>query len=98
MANNEGGISTIANEAPPKSFLSAESHATSTVAVHADDILNASADVAPALHVSTTFRYASNPDDLVSARDLKVGYRNVATFYLITIAKSSAWLQGSPSQ
>ncbi len=28
-----------------------------TLAVHADDKLNSSTDVAPALHVSTTFRY-----------------------------------------
>jgi cystathionine beta-lyase/cystathionine gamma-synthase len=32
--------------------------------VHADDYLNKSRDVAPALHVSTTFRYNSDPDQL----------------------------------
>ncbi|KAJ3042868.1 hypothetical protein HDV00_006429 [Rhizophlyctis rosea] len=39
----------------------------STVAIHGDDPLNTphTTDVAPALHVSTTFRYPDNPEDLV---------------------------------
>lgn len=37
----------------------------SSRAVHADDHLNNVTDVAPPLHVSTTFRYDSNPDNLV---------------------------------
>ncbi|KAF2666190.1 cystathionine gamma-synthase [Microthyrium microscopicum] len=32
----------------------------STLAIHADDYLNTSTDVAPALHVSTTFRYTND--------------------------------------
>lgn len=32
--------------------------------VHADDFLNSHAAVAPPMHVSTTFRYSRNPDDL----------------------------------
>ncbi|KAI4277959.1 MAG: hypothetical protein LQ337_001389 [Flavoplaca oasis] len=36
-----------------------------TQAIHADDDLNATSDVAPPLHVSTTFRYAGDPEDLV---------------------------------
>ena len=39
----------------------------STLAIHADDHLNTAIDVAPPLHVSTTFRYANNPKDLVPA-------------------------------
>lgn len=35
-----------------------------TQAIHADDPLNILDDVAPAIHVSTTFRYDSNPDRL----------------------------------
>ena len=38
---------------------------TSSQAIHADDFLNSGSDVAPALHVSTTFRYNANPDLLV---------------------------------
>ncbi|KAI4131938.1 MAG: hypothetical protein LQ347_002756, partial [Umbilicaria vellea] len=41
-----------------------------TQAIHADDHLNSGPDVAPSLHVSTTFRYTSNPADLVPAKDL----------------------------
>lgn len=44
----------------------------STLAIHADDNLNRTADVSPALHVSTTFRYAANPDELRPARDVDV--------------------------
>lgn len=43
-----------------------------TRAIHADDHLNRAEDVAPAMHVSTTFRYASKPEDLVPAKDLDV--------------------------
>jgi cystathionine gamma-synthase len=40
----------------------------STAALHADESFNhATTDVAPALHVSTTFRYSSVPEDLVPA-------------------------------
>ncbi len=43
-----------------------------TQAIHADDHLNRTEDVAPAMHVSTTFRYADKPEDLVTAKDLDV--------------------------
>ncbi|GAB7356420.1 hypothetical protein MBLNU459_g7192t1 [Dothideomycetes sp. NU459] len=48
----------------------------STLAVHADDALNHSTDVAPAMHVSTTFRYSSNPDELVPTNDDDLPTRN----------------------
>lgn len=32
--------------------------------VHADDFLNSHSAVAPPMHVSTTFRYSRNPDEL----------------------------------
>lgn len=41
------------------------SYSASTLAVHGDDALNSTEDVAPAMHVSTTFRYTSDPDKLV---------------------------------
>ncbi|OJJ51738.1 hypothetical protein ASPZODRAFT_148962 [Penicilliopsis zonata CBS 506.65] len=40
---------------------------SSTRALHADDPLNVVTDVAPPLHLSTTFRYPDNPDDLAPA-------------------------------
>lgn len=43
-----------------------------TQAIHADDHLSHGTDVAPALHVSTTFRYTSKPEDLVPAKDQEV--------------------------
>lgn len=42
----------------------------STRSLHADDELNVVTDVAPPLHVSTTFRYSDNPDELVPLTDL----------------------------
>ena len=44
-------------------------HAASTLTLHADDHLNRSTDVAPPIHLSTTFRYASDPNDLVPAAE-----------------------------
>ncbi|KAI1172546.1 pyridoxal phosphate-dependent transferase [Nemania sp. FL0916] len=42
----------------------------SAQAVHADDFLNTHAAVAPPMHVSTTFRYSENPDDLIPMQNL----------------------------
>ena len=44
----------------------------SSLAIHADDFLNVNQDVAPALHVSTTFRYSGDPDKLVPHHQLDV--------------------------
>ncbi|KAF7190520.1 putative trans-sulfuration enzyme [Pseudocercospora fuligena] len=41
-----------------------------TLAIHADDQINQNVDVAPPLHVSTTFRYPSDPDKLIRERDI----------------------------
>lgn len=46
-----------------------QAHSMSTLAIHADDHLNGNPDVAPPIHISTTFRFASNPKDLVPAAD-----------------------------
>lgn len=40
------------------------SYKMSTISVHGDDPLNLLTDVAPPLHVSTTFRYTSDPKEL----------------------------------
>lgn len=46
-------------------------HAPSTLSVHADDRLNVNIpDVAPSLHLSSTFRYTSTPSDLIPAKHL----------------------------
>ena len=44
-------------------------HAASTLALHADDHLNRNTDVAPPIHLSTTFRYGSDPSNLVPAAE-----------------------------
>jgi hypothetical protein len=37
--------------------------------VHADDSINTHSAVAPPMHVSTTFRYSRNPDNLLPWSD-----------------------------
>lgn len=49
----------------------------SSQAIHADDFLNIHQDVAPALHLSTTFRYSGNPDTLVPHSQLDVRYSSL---------------------
>lgn len=64
------GITSICHDIEPTSTVRPQHQ--STLAIHGDDHLNRSTDVSPALHVSTTFRYASNPSELVPAKDLEV--------------------------
>jgi len=45
----------------------------STLSVHADDPINSYTDVAPAMHVSTTFRYPHDPSNLIPTGTSEVG-------------------------
>lgn len=63
---------------PLASLAISESAAPATLALHADDVLNNVTDVAPPIHLSTTYRYAENPDEL-----LTVSQRNVCTSFLL---------------
>lgn len=49
--------------------------ALASLSVHADDHISAHRAVAPAMHVSTTFRYSDNPDDLVPDENVDVRIR-----------------------
>lgn len=40
-----------------------------TQALHADDHLHLVTDVAPPIHLSTTFRYPNEPENLVPSED-----------------------------
>ena len=46
----------------------------SSKTVHADDFLNTGTDVAPPLHVSTTFRYNRDADTLKTWKELDVRF------------------------
>ncbi len=46
----------------------------SSKTVHADDFLNTEPDVAPSLHVSTTFRYNRDPETLKTWNELDVSW------------------------
>ena len=72
MASVTSGISTTQSEVSPTPTFPSESIRYSTLALHADNVLDECTDVAPALHVSTTFRYSSHPNELVPAGDRKV--------------------------
>lgn len=71
MTNDAGGIPGLQATSSMSPQLSQDLDA-STLAVHADDQLNQTTDVAPAIHVSTTFRYSQEPNNLVTASELKV--------------------------
>ncbi|GAO48438.1 cystathionine gamma-synthase [Saitoella complicata NRRL Y-17804] len=45
--------------------MSSKQLSLSTLAIHGDDKVNVVTDVAPPMHVSTTYRYPRNPDELV---------------------------------
>lgn len=44
-------------------------HHPSTNALHADDYLNLVTDVAPPIHLSTTFRFPKEPENLIPSED-----------------------------
>ena len=73
MAPSVNGITAVIHGSPPpQPSISLEHPQPSTLAVHGDDSLNRTTDVSPALHVSTTFRYTSDPTELIPASDLAV--------------------------
>lgn len=68
-------LDPVISSQPPQSHSSsslAETYAPATQALHADRHLDVTSDVAPPLHVSTNFRYASDPDALVPLAELDV--------------------------
>lgn len=60
-------------------------------ALHADDHLNSTSDIAPPLHVSTNFHYPTDPDDLIPVRDLDVSSPLTPSITSITNPLSSRW-------
>lgn len=52
------------------------SYSLSTLGIHGDDPINSATDVAPPLHVSTTFRYPSDPSALKPIADLGLADRD----------------------
>lgn len=79
---------------PSKLAIKDQSYSPATLAIHADDRLNAhTADVAPALHVSTTFRYSNNPTDLVPAADEDCDIDNAPLVYSRVSAPNTTRLE-----
>lgn len=62
----DDGIESVTTKIPlPEAALA-------TLALHADDPLNVVDDVAPPMHVSTTFRYPHDPAQLIPFADRTV--------------------------
>ncbi|KAI4216528.1 MAG: hypothetical protein LQ351_001017 [Letrouitia transgressa] len=61
----------------------------STQAIHGDDYLNTTSDVAPPLHVSTTFRYTDNPEDLITATDSELPTNEAHVYSRVTAPTST---------
>ncbi|KAI4115972.1 MAG: hypothetical protein LQ345_003527 [Seirophora villosa] len=55
-----------------------------TQAIHADDSLNNFEDVAPPMHVSTTFRYTNDPDRLIPAADAEISNSEAHVYSRLT--------------
>lgn len=55
-----------------------------TQALHADDRLNLVTDVAPPIHLSTTFRYPDNPSELIISEDPVVCDPDPAKYYNVS--------------
>jgi len=69
VANGETNGIVHATQGAPST---ARKYSTTTRLIHADDHLNGAIDVAPPLHVSTTFRYPEDPNHLITAKDIEV--------------------------
>ena len=70
-----------------------QSFSVSTRALHSDDHLNRNPDVAPPIHLSTTFRFSSNPGDLVPAADEDHGVPTDAHVYSRATAPNTTRLE-----
>lgn len=61
-----------------------------TRAVHADADVDGHSAIAPALHTSTTYRFADEPNDLVAFKDLQVKQKWPFTFLFRSLTRSTA--------
>lgn len=77
MATSQPGLNgheNLFDHSPEKGHTGLARHLSlSSKTIHADDYLNHGKDVAPPLHVSTTFRYNRSPDALQPLADLDPG-------------------------
>jgi hypothetical protein len=72
MATNASGLNGHENHEAAHLDKEVAKLSLSSKTIHADDFLNNGQDVAPPLHVSTTFRYSNNPDALIPAAEQDV--------------------------
>jgi cystathionine gamma-synthase len=68
-ANGHSGNPNTADVSVPQLEEKAKQWSLATLGIHADDPINSYTDVAPALHVTTTFRYPRDPEKLIPGSD-----------------------------
>jgi hypothetical protein len=83
---SDGSLSTLSIDDSHASAENLSKMSFSSRAIHADDYLNDGQDVAPPLHVSTTFRYSRNPDKLVALAHATVRFSSHPAIRILTIS------------
>ncbi|MCJ1313715.1 hypothetical protein MMC25_007395 [Agyrium rufum] len=93
MDPSSNGILSIQGDSttPPKK--SNFSYSLQTLSVHADDPLNVIPDVSPPIHVSTTFRYSDDPEQLVPVADIQDSTAEDAHIYSRETAPTTTRLE-----
>lgn len=80
MATSQPGLNGHENDVDHNPDHGLSELSLSSKTIHADDYLNIGQDVAPPLHVSTTFRYNRDPNALKVWSELEVLYIPSPTF------------------
>jgi hypothetical protein len=84
MGTSQPGINGHQNEEDHSIDQGLAALSLSSKTIHADDYLNKGRDVAPPLHVSTTFRYNRDPDALQTLTSLDVSSLSASTTAQLT--------------
>lgn len=79
--NGTNGEAAHPPEGVNSTAASTKTYSPSTLAIHADDRLNNVTDVAPPIHLSTTFRYSHNPEELLPKADEETDLENISHVY-----------------
>jgi hypothetical protein len=84
-----GSAQTTSQDQNPLDAAFAQKLSLSSKAVHADDHINNHRAVAPPMHVSTTFRYNQNPDELNPGFNVDVSLTPEYLMHAILTSRSS---------
>lgn len=82
QSNNNGEMPTV------QGARMSEEYALATLAIHADDAVNVLTDVAPPMHVSTTFRYDNSTLDPVGDEEVSFTSPKALIYTDLNLARS----------